>query len=164
MEARLRRIGTVGALTIGAITGEVESLSDHLLSEEPLSKQDRKWLAWFVGRQKQTIEELQPRRRGHPVGISPRQEAMHCVVHLVTTWKAVWRAKEHRERVPRSIASQFIRHALELVDKHFPEQRSKISVEEIEDLFKATRSKRSADFAKEFFPRAKLLTPELRRI
>jgi hypothetical protein len=92
IEAGMLRFGAVGPLAINASSGDVEPLSEYLRSDRPLSEEDRKWLAWLIDWQWRKIDELRPRPRGRPdgTGITPRAEAMHCVVCIVSSWKEIW--------------------------------------------------------------------------
>lgn len=164
VEAARTRRGAFGQLVHSALSGDLEPLSEYLLSDRPLSEEDRKWLAWLIERQWRRIEELGPRPRGHPVGVSRLVQAHHCAVHLVNTWKMIWRQREHRQRVPMSISRLLIPPAIKLVEERFRSQRGKITPSAVEALLTARRSPNSLEYAKELFPDAKYLIPELERL
>ena len=138
------------ALIIKAFHGDPEPLCAYLIyGSQPITRKDAKNLAWLLDRKL-------PRRRGRPRrSLSSKNCAVECASYLVRLGKRNWCELHGTKKATKNTpVDRLIKRAIELVEPHFPELRSKIREHEV-SAFKLKPHPDVVAHVEEVFPEAK---------
>jgi hypothetical protein len=142
----------VKSLVFEADLGNVDPLCQFLMSDEPLTAEDRERLAWLIMRR-----VPQGATNAHP---SAKKAALTCATYLV--WQGKMVLREHSLAEAKMIARDaLIRAAISMSEKEFGLSAGSVSQEEVAKAQRHGGSRTVVDYVRDYMPDA---TARIRRL